>query len=141
MENASKALIIAGAILLAIIIISLGIMVVNNARNQIKGADLSKEEIQSFNTQWEGYANGKKSSGEISGLFSAIIAHNAAETKNGTGRVMKVTAVAKVFNASSTALKSATPTSIPVIDSTTTYKVTPTYDTTTGLITLLTITK
>ena len=60
MENASKALIIAGAILLAIIIISLGIMVVNNARNQIGGANLNAQEVQAFNSNWESYIGDKK---------------------------------------------------------------------------------
>ena len=35
MENASKALIIAGAILLAILLISLGIMIYNQAQNTV----------------------------------------------------------------------------------------------------------
>lgn len=42
MENASKALIIAGAILLSVLIISLGIMVYNNAKNTVGSANLSQ---------------------------------------------------------------------------------------------------
>ena len=49
MENASKALIIAGAILLAIIIISLGLMVTNQAKEQVGNANLSAQQIQTFN--------------------------------------------------------------------------------------------
>ena len=45
MENASKALIIAGAILLAIVIISLGLIVVNNVRNVTDNTNLSEQEI------------------------------------------------------------------------------------------------
>ena len=41
MENASKALIIAGAILLSILIISLGIMVFQNAKSTVGSADMS----------------------------------------------------------------------------------------------------
>ena len=55
MENASKALIIAGAILLSILIISLGIMVYNNAKNTVGSSNLDKQEIQTFNSQWEQY--------------------------------------------------------------------------------------
>ena len=55
MENASKALIIAGAILLSILIISLGIMVYNNAKNTVGSASLDKQEIQTFNSDFEKY--------------------------------------------------------------------------------------
>ena len=51
MENASKALIIAGAILLAIVIISLGLIVVNNTRNVTDNTNLSEQEIQAFNAK------------------------------------------------------------------------------------------
>ena len=86
MENASKALIIAGAILLAIIIISLGLMVVNNARNQIGGSNLNKQEIEAFNSQWDQYVGNAKSAAEVRSLCSAIIANNAAETQTGKNR-------------------------------------------------------
>ena len=55
MENASKALIIAGAILLAIVIISLGLIVVNNVRNVTDNTNLSEQEIQSFNAKFTAY--------------------------------------------------------------------------------------
>jgi len=49
MENATKALLIAAAVLVAIIIISLGVYVVSLAQNQMKGAEsgLNDVEIQS----------------------------------------------------------------------------------------------
>ena len=91
MENASKALIIAGAILLSIIIISLGIMVVNNARNQIGGANLSKEQIQTFNSQWENYVGTTKTAAEVRAMFSSVIANNVAETQSGEKRYVNIT--------------------------------------------------
>ena len=42
MENASKALIIAGAILLSILLISLGIMIFNNASNVANGQQMDQ---------------------------------------------------------------------------------------------------
>lgn len=90
MENASKALIIAGAILLAIIIISLGLMVVNNARNQVSSANLSKAEMEAFNAQWEAYQGSNKTASEVRSLYSAVIAHNASEDKLGTGRQITI---------------------------------------------------
>ena len=57
MENASKALIIAGAILLAILIISLGILIYNQASGVVNNNAMSEVETQNFNqkfTQYEG---------------------------------------------------------------------------------------
>ena len=51
MENASKALIIAGAILLAILIISLGIMIYNQASGVVNNNSMSQVDISSFNQQ------------------------------------------------------------------------------------------
>ena len=51
MENASKALIIAGAILLSILLISLGILVYNNAKGTVSDSNLDYEEAQKFNTK------------------------------------------------------------------------------------------
>ena len=123
MENASKALIIAGAILLSILIISLGIMVYNNSKNTVGSANLSKQEIATFNSEWESYVGGNKSASEVSTMISAVIASNAAETRNGAGRMVNVNNVK--------------PSTVPTIPSTTTYTVTATYDNN-GLITNLT---
>ena len=90
MENASKALIIAGAILLSILIISLGIMVYNNAKNTVGSANLSKQEIETFNSQWQAYEGTKKTASEVRTLYQAIIASNAAETKAGTARKISI---------------------------------------------------
>ena len=59
MENASKALIIAGAILLSILLISLGILVYNNAKGTIQDANLDSEEAQTFNTKISQYCGTK----------------------------------------------------------------------------------
>lgn len=61
MENASKALIIAGAILISILLISLGIMVYNQARGTIDESNLDSEAVQTFNAKFDAYL------GEISG--------------------------------------------------------------------------
>ena len=50
MENATKALLIAAAVLVAILIISLGLVVYNMAAETVNNsANLSEYEIQSFN--------------------------------------------------------------------------------------------
>ena len=128
MENASKALIIAGAILLSILIISLGIMVYNNSKNTVNSANLNQQEISTFNSQWESYVGSNKTASEVRTMISAVIASNASETNSGSGRTVTI--------------NSAAPTGETLNDyyvSSTTYTITPTYDGTSGLITNLTI--
>jgi len=59
MENASKALIIAGAILLSILIIAIGMYIFNSSSNSIQGAatQISQQDINSFNKQIDMYEN------------------------------------------------------------------------------------
>lgn len=128
MENASKALIIAGAILLSILIISLGIMVYNNAKNTVGSANLSTQEIETFNSKWEAYAGSSKTASEVRTLISAVIANNAAETKSTTLRTVKINdnvpsgdTISQYYN------------------STSTYTIKLVYDATTGLITNINI--
>lgn len=120
MENASKALIIAGAILLSILIISLGIMVYNNAKNTVGSANLSKQEIQTFNSQWETYVGENKTASEVRTMIQAVIANNAAETKSGENRTVKV--------------KNNDVKSVPTIDNSKRYKMEVDYDSTSGLV-------
>ena len=121
MENASKALIIAGAILLAIIIISLGIMVVNNARSQIGGANLSKQEIEAFNSQWDAYCGEKKSASDVRSLCSAAISNNAVEESNGSARYITVTG--KSIDIAGKTASSAAKTTVPALSNAQTYTI------------------
>ena len=91
MENASKALIIAGAILLSVLIISLGIMVYNNAKNTVGNASLNKQEIESFNSEWMAYEGANKSASEVKSMIQAVNSSNAAEAKSGSNRFITLT--------------------------------------------------
>lgn len=62
MENASKALIIAGAILLSILIIALGIYVFNMAKSATNDNALSDVEKQQFNEPFQSYRGSKMGS-------------------------------------------------------------------------------
>ena len=57
MENASKALIIAGAILISILLISVGIIVINAINDPVSQAGSSAESqaIQIFNAKFDAY--------------------------------------------------------------------------------------
>ena len=76
MENASQALIIAGAILLAILIIAIGMYIYNSATSNIYGAldNMSTQEIEAFNNQFEGY-KGKQTGSQVSALIGRLIAN------------------------------------------------------------------
>lgn len=78
MENASKALIIAGAILLSILIIAIGMYVYNSSTSSIDTAvgQMNSNEIQSFNRQFTQYS-GKQSGANVIALLSTV-ASNAA---------------------------------------------------------------
>ena len=62
MENASKALIIAGAILLAILLISLGIMIFNQAQDTVTNSGMTEAELTSFNNKFLKYEGDQKGS-------------------------------------------------------------------------------
>lgn len=75
MENASKALIIAGAILLSILIIALGMGVYNQAKNGMGNADLSGTEVNAHNSKFEAY-EGRMKGTEVSALITTIKSNN-----------------------------------------------------------------
>ena len=87
MENASKALIIAGAILLSILIISLGIMVYNNAKSTVGEANLDAETIQTFNSKFTMYAGNGVAASKANSLIEAVNASNAT-SENKIGLVL-----------------------------------------------------
>ena len=80
MENASKALIIAGAILLAILLISLGIIVFTQAQDIISNSGMSQAEVQTFNNQFLKYEGSQKGT-LVKSMVQEVLAVNA----NGSG--------------------------------------------------------
>ena len=78
MENASKALIIAGAILLAILIITLGIVIYQQASGVINNSSMTQVEITQFNTQFTQY-QGKQRGSVVKSLFNTVLANNVSQ--------------------------------------------------------------
>jgi hypothetical protein len=74
MENASKALIIAGAILLSILIIGIGMYIYNSSSNSISNAasQISQQDISSYNKQFEMY-EGKQVGTNVKSLIQTLI--------------------------------------------------------------------
>lgn len=79
MENASKALIIAGAILLSILLISLGIMIFNQAQDTLQNSGMSQAEVNAFNNQFLKYEGKLKKGSMIKSLIQEVNANNAQD--------------------------------------------------------------
>ena len=75
MENASKALIIAGAILLSILIIALGIYVFNMAKGATNTDQLDGVQKQAFNSQFSQY-NGTQNGSSVKDLIDVLLSNN-----------------------------------------------------------------
>lgn len=75
MENASKALIIAGAILLSILIIGLGMLIFTQAKNAIGNTGLDQQKVLAYNQAFLDY-EGIKSGSDARQLCQNIVAHN-----------------------------------------------------------------
>ena len=83
MENASKALIIAGAILLSILIISLGILIFSQAQDTINSVNMSEQEIQAFNNKFTPYQGDRVRGSQVNALVQAVVSNNQSAFDNG----------------------------------------------------------
>ena len=80
MENASKALIIAGAILLAILIIGLGVFIYNQAANTVGDTGLDQLAVRQVNGQFEPYLNTEMGASYAKSLIDTINLNNSTST-------------------------------------------------------------
>ena len=131
MENASKALIIAGAILLSILIIGLGMMIFNNAKDAISGANLDRETISAFNSKFETYLGDAKKGSNVKSLCD-LVRNNNLMVDDSTIFPITINEVTSAEEIN--ALKSS-------FANGKIYSVTATYSTTTKLIDTITITE
>ena len=84
MENASKALIMAGAILIAIMIISLGILLFNRMGGKAKEmADMDEQEIASFNSKITPYLGQNVSGSQVNALIQYVISNDLKCAQSG----------------------------------------------------------
>ena len=89
MENASKALIIAGAILLSILLISLGIMIFNTAQDTTKNSGMTQAQVSAFNNKFSKYEGTIKGS-EVRSLIQEVIASNGDDNNKSAGRIITI---------------------------------------------------
>lgn len=82
MENAVKALLIAAAVLIAILIISLGLVVYNKASETVNNAgDLSEYEIQQHNEKFTKYQGDNVSGADVNALVTTVYNYNLMNEK------------------------------------------------------------
>ena len=89
MENASKALIIAGAILLSILLISLGIMIFNTAQDTTKNSGMTQAQVAAFNNKFSKYEGTIKGS-EVRSLIQEVVASNGDDNNKNAKRVITI---------------------------------------------------
>lgn len=139
MENASKALIIAGAILLAILIISLGIMIYNQASGTVNNNAINEVDITSFNQKFTQYEGENIRGTQVDALLNQIRTNNVTY-QDDTSKQVEVEVVSGT-NWTSATLPSGNliGSSITNAQSGATYKVKCTMDNKSGLVEKVTI--
>lgn len=129
MENATKALLIAAAILIAILIISLSLYVYRMASDTVGSVNLSEAEMATHNGKFESAAGHRVSGSAVNALFSTIVTNNAAPDCK-----QQVTTECKATNQTGAGVKNGI---VTKINTGLYYKVTLTY--TAGLVSKVTI--
>lgn len=134
MENASKALIMAGAILVAILIISLGVLMFNKFGGAAKeAANMDEQEIASFNAKITPYIGNAISGSQVNALLQYCLSVNMAAKKSGEEHKVITVSGIRTLNGDSSSISR-------VATGGKTYKVESTYDSN-GLITTIKITQ
>lgn len=79
MDNASKALIIAGAILIAVMLVSLGVMLYNTAAGVAESTTGTVESlgIEGYNAQFNQYMGKRQRAAVAQGLIDKVVTNNA----------------------------------------------------------------
>ena len=85
MENATKALLIAAAILIAIVLISIGVFVLRQGQDAMSSVDMSESQILAFNANFKTY-EGLQRGSQVKALQQRINTSNkkAAAADNST---------------------------------------------------------
>ena len=83
MENATKALLIAAAVLVAILIISLGLVVYNMASETIGAVNFSGQEITAFNDKFTQYQGANVRGSEVNAMLKTVLNSNMQSRTEG----------------------------------------------------------
>ena len=83
MENASKALIIAGAILLSIVLITLGVVIIGRGQETVDQANIDDQVVSTWNQKWTKYEGDSVSGTTVNTLINEVISSNKVVTGKG----------------------------------------------------------
>lgn len=135
MENASKALLIAGAVLIVILLISVGIMIFNSSKGLFSSAttSMTEQEQMMFNTKFTMYEGTNISGTQVRELIRSVITNNTNEDNP----AVKINDSEITATTDATKLPGATPTTITTTGR---YTVQCIRNSATGLIDNITIT-
>lgn len=140
MENATKALLIAAAVLVAILIISLGLMIFNNASDVVtNNANLSEYEISAFNEQFTRYIGESVSGTNVNSLVRSAFNSNLAEEDD--ERKVEIVYKSSSGQGGQTILQKSASSQPNRLDTGARYKVEVTYNQSSKLVNVITITK
>ena len=84
MENATKALLIAAAVLIAILIISLTLVIYRQGANAVSSADLSEAEAAEFNGKFTVFSGSNVPTAKVNALLETVFSHNKKEAASGS---------------------------------------------------------
>jgi uncharacterized membrane protein len=143
MENASKALLIAGAILIAILLIGFAMIVMNGSSKVLTSSveKMSQQDIEIFNSTFTNYEGTKVSGANVRALISSVISNNSTY-KEVDGKLVSITIDGIAYTATSADLQSNEMSAAKAsINTGATYTVTMEYNSTSGLINKVVIKK
>lgn len=83
MENATKALLIAAAVLVAILIISFGLVIYNKSTTATDSADLTATQIQAQNEKFAKYEGENQRGSVVNALLETVLTNNTTATSEG----------------------------------------------------------
>lgn len=88
MENATKALLIAAAILIAIVVITLGVFVLGKGSTLVKeNSDMSEVEVTTYNSKFEGYCGKNIRGAQVRQLINAVNQHNRTNADDASRQI------------------------------------------------------
>ncbi len=85
MENASKALIIAGAILLSILIIGLAMFIFNTASDTLEktASRMGEQEKSTHNQRFQKFEGDRRSGSDVKSLINELVQNYSTQVQNG----------------------------------------------------------
>ena len=90
MENASKALIIAGAILLSIVLITLGVVIIGRGQEAVDKANIDDQVVSTWNQKFTQYAGNSVSGTNVNVLINSVLSSNSVNATGDTDKLITI---------------------------------------------------